>query len=248
MISPKLDEAYLESLGLLQRVETWREALAGPDGIKVAPKPKMAEAPKSAPVAVSKSASAPAMFTPSKSEQPDAVPAGFVSRYKWALVGASASVVALIAGLTLDTPKSEPQASPTATAPATTAQSAAAKPAVAAPARPATEVANVPAKPAESATEKPATNAPASISVFAPTIVRARETTNEPTVVAAPKPPPAPEFKLQGIFYSLRDPSAIINGRTIHPNDRIDGARVVSITSSSVTLDIQNQRKVLTVR
>jgi hypothetical protein len=77
--------------------------------------------------------------------------------------------------------------------------------------------------------------------------VRAREATNTSTV-AAPNPAPAPEFKLQGIFFSSGDPSAIVNGKAVRPNDHINGALVVSITASNVTLQIQDQRKVLAIK
>ncbi len=50
-----------------------------------------------------------------------------------------------------------------------------------------------------------------------------------------------PELKLQGVFYSSNNPSAIINGRLIRLNAEIEGARVVQITHSSVTLEYQHQ-------
>ena len=56
------------------------------------------------------------------------------------------------------------------------------------------------------------------------------------------------DFKLQGIFYSSDQPSAIINGRMVHPNDRLSGARIVQISPSTVTFEYQNQRKTLVLK
>ncbi len=56
-----------------------------------------------------------------------------------------------------------------------------------------------------------------------------------------------PELRLQGILFSPRRPSAILNGVLVHPNDRLLGVRVVEIRSTSVTLEFQNQRKTLSL-
>ncbi|MSU62447.1 MAG: hypothetical protein EXS31_08630 [Pedosphaera sp.] len=69
-----------------------------------------------------------------------------------------------------------------------------------------------------------------------------------PVVPASAPPPPAPEMKLQGIFFRLKKPSALINGRTVTIGDDVDGARVISIDRQSVKLMISGKTSVLTLR
>jgi len=51
----------------------------------------------------------------------------------------------------------------------------------------------------------------------------------------APKPLP-PIFKLQSIFYNPRNPSVVINGKTLFLGDRVGEARVISIRQDSATI------------
>jgi hypothetical protein len=70
-------------------------------------------------------------------------------------------------------------------------------------------------------------------------------------VATASNLPPAaiafPELKLQGIFYSSNQPSAIINGQLIRLNGEVDGVRVLEIGHSSITVEFQKQRKTLSL-
>jgi hypothetical protein len=75
----------------------------------------------------------------------------------------------------------------------------------------------------------------------------------------APKPAPsqsitvpasataAPVFKLHGIFFHAKKPSALINSQTLYVGDRVGNARVVAIEKSSVTIEVDGQRRVLTL-
>ena len=58
-----------------------------------------------------------------------------------------------------------------------------------------------------------------------------------PTTVA-PQPPANPPFvlKLQGIDYSAKSPSAILNGKTVHPGDVFHDYQVKTISQDSVIL------------
>lgn len=53
----------------------------------------------------------------------------------------------------------------------------------------------------------------------------------QPPPVTAPAPP-----KLQGIFYSPTAPSAIVDGKTVHPGDQFGRYRVKAILKDTVTL------------
>lgn len=59
--------------------------------------------------------------------------------------------------------------------------------------------------------------------------------------------PPKPEFKLQGIFFNPRSPSAVVNGRTVYVGDRVTGFRVATITPEAVTLTSATQTNVLSL-
>jgi hypothetical protein len=62
------------------------------------------------------------------------------------------------------------------------------------------------------------------------------------TVIAPPPPPPVAVVnpdngpKLQGIFYSAKDPVAIVDGKTVHVGDHFQNYRVKEITKYTVTL------------
>ena len=63
--------------------------------------------------------------------------------------------------------------------------------------------------------------------------------TNAP-VLAPAKPEPSP-LKLQAIFYTPRNPSAIINGKTVQIGDTFEGLRIVKINPDSVDLATPTQ-------
>jgi hypothetical protein len=65
--------------------------------------------------------------------------------------------------------------------------------------------------------------------------VAAEPVTNPPAVAQSPKPEPI-TYRLQSIFYRVKDPSAVINGKTIFLGDRVGGARVLAIGQDSVTI------------
>ncbi len=68
-------------------------------------------------------------------------------------------------------------------------------------------------------------------------------TNAEPVVV----PPPAPELKLQGIFFNPRSPSAVVNGRTVYVGNKVNGFEVLAITPQAVTLATATQTNVLSL-
>lgn len=68
--------------------------------------------------------------------------------------------------------------------------------------------------------------------------------TNAPA--AAPSKPTPPPLKLQAIFYTPRNPSAIINGKTVQIGDTFEGLRIVKINPDSVDLATPTQTNRLT--
>jgi PQQ-like domain len=53
--------------------------------------------------------------------------------------------------------------------------------------------------------------------------------------VEAPKPA-GPEYKLEGIFYNPKKPSAVINGDLVYVGSRVEDGSVVAIDSESATV------------
>lgn len=64
----------------------------------------------------------------------------------------------------------------------------------------------------------------------------------------APEHNPQPEFRLNGVFYDSARASAIINGQTVSLGERVNGAQVVAISRTSVTLQINGVRKTYSLR
>jgi hypothetical protein len=82
---------------------------------------------------------------------------------------------------------------------------------------------------------EPATNA--TVTTAVPSIPNTNDSavdaTNAVTVVPKPEPP---TYKLQGIFYNPKRPSAMVSGKTVFVGDHVKGAKVISIQPESVTI------------
>jgi hypothetical protein len=63
----------------------------------------------------------------------------------------------------------------------------------------------------------------------------AQPATNLAVAVEPAKPPPI-VYKLQSIFYFPKNPSAVINGKTVHEGTVVGEARVVAIGQESATI------------
>jgi len=106
---------------------------------------------------------------------------------------------------------------------------------------------------AVSATAKPAANAAPRTSTPVPI-----RTPSTPAALAAAAPtnrmvtPIAgtnafPALKVQGIFYRAKNPSAVLNNKTVFVGDHVFGITVVAITSDSVTVEANGNKKTLTL-
>ena len=141
------------------------------------------------------------------------------------------------------TPKVAPSVAVQEEPPAPAASEAVVPPPVATP-----SVATAPvATPSASAATEPepvvSRPAPEPIAVAAPAATAPPAVTNAPSSVA-PREKPQPEFRLNAIFYTAVRPSAILNGETVNVGDELNGATVVAIGRTSVTLQSNGQRKV----
>jgi HD-like signal output (HDOD) protein len=90
------------------------------------------------------------------------------------------------------------------------------------------------------------------VSVPAPEPVQASAgpaaVTNAPMLSETPRVKSPPDFRLNGIIYSVGRPSAILNGETVYVGDQVNGATVLSISRTSVTLLLKGQRKTYVLR
>jgi putative nucleotidyltransferase with HDIG domain len=66
-----------------------------------------------------------------------------------------------------------------------------------------------------------------------------------PVETAKPAEPAPTVFKLNGIFYSATDPTAIVNGKSVQVGERVNGAKVIKITRADVILEVDGQWKVI---
>ena len=64
----------------------------------------------------------------------------------------------------------------------------------------------------------------------------------------APVPSNAETFRLQGIFYRPSRPSAVVNSQTVYVGDTVGSGKVKAITRENVTLIVDGESKVLTLR
>ena len=77
--------------------------------------------------------------------------------------------------------------------------------------------------------------------------------TNSAAIATAAPPAPLlgtngfPILKVQGIFFRAKNPAAVINTKTVFVGDQVSNARVVAITTDSVTVEFNGNRKVLTL-
>ncbi|MCD6049277.1 MAG: hypothetical protein K0Q55_680 [Verrucomicrobia bacterium] len=96
----------------------------------------------------------------------------------------------------------------------------------------------------------PATVPAVAIEPKTESVVAVAPTPQPPVAKVEPATPPQPVFpevKLQGIFYRLNNPTALISSKNVHVGDLVMGAKVVAIERASVTLEFKGERKVLTL-
>ena len=266
LVAPIIYAPYLNELGLLQRLPVWRAAFANQRSVNLEPDTESAETEQTDQSEPMELASAPRSRTANQLPKPVAATRTTSSkesssddgttpareglhRRNWVYAGAAAlALMAFWFGTQRELKQSEPVYARTPAAheaPAVVASIPSPETAtVAAPqVRPAVAVTEpIPAPAASEPVPKPAVSLPAR----EPVVASAPSATanNVPSPSVAPKP----EFRLSGIFYSSAQPAAIVNGQTVNVGDEVNGAIVVSIERTIVTLQINGQRKTYRLR
>ncbi len=232
-IVSKVDEAYLGDIGLLDRLTVWREgketkksATASKAESKVKAEASPAKPRAKATMEVKSSPLPPA---PPKRTPAPPVPApvtargtGFLTRKQWAVAGVSTAVVVLLLAWIVTSQLTKSGSDKTESGDVLVARAREAAPTP-------SQNAAAPEQASDKTNAAPIANA-------------------APLVKSAPQPLTFADLKLQGIFYSAKHPTAILNGTMVHPNDRVAGAVVLEIGPASVKLEYQNQIKVLRLK
>lgn len=100
--------------------------------------------------------------------------------------------------------------------------------------------------PAGAPPAEPIKTQPAPASQVEPAKTQPAAAAAEPVAIQ-PAAPPAPSFRLQAIYYRMRAPTVVINGKTVRVGDSVDGAKLVSIERTSAEIEFQGRREKLTM-
>jgi HD-like signal output (HDOD) protein len=263
-VAPVINTAFLNDLGLLQRLPIWRATYGTQRGAAQSSRSETSEPPLSR-QAGSRPERTPASRTANQLAGPAGttrtttsgqanddleatIPAPRFRSSRWVYAGVAAGILFLLAlwfRMQPDLDDSAPVYARVATrnpipadAPASPAQEEA--PPAEAQATSTTAVPEPVATP--SAVSEPE---PASVTVVPepPPAAVSQEAPPAPAPSIAPHPNPAPDFKLSGIIYGVTRPSAIVNGKTVYVGDQVSGATIISIRQSEVTLQFNGQRR-----
>lgn len=116
--------------------------------------------------------------------------------------------------------------------------------------RPVAPRTNAPAQPARKSKPPVTVVAPVNTAPAVTETVEAATVANEPVVAAvvavleALKPAP---LKLQGIFFNPKNPSAVVNGKTVYLGERVAGFFVLAMSPTSVTFANSTTTNVLSL-
>jgi HD-like signal output (HDOD) protein len=233
--APVIDTAYLQAIGLEERVQLWRIARHEPDGIQF---PARVQRAKPSPK--------PAASAPVAEPEPDQavimeMPPGhsiFQGLQRWLGIGLGVSAV-LVLLTRLEIGHLKHGAEKPAFEEVVETQPPAGRQETAA---------NVPL--IQASVETKAAAIPTNAAIEIP------PTKAAPVIAAQPQPVklPPPEktafdrLKLDAIFFSTQHPSAVINGQLVHVDQMVADCRVLDISPASVTFEYQHQRKTFTLR
>jgi hypothetical protein len=109
--------------------------------------------------------------------------------------------------------------------------------------QPAAAIDSSAAEPAKSATDSATPGISEILTSAAPASVNNAEPVAEATTTRTAGEPPV--LKLDAIYYRLKGPTVVINGKTLRPGQQIEGARVIVIHRSSVEVEYEGTLKTL---
>jgi len=66
-------------------------------------------------------------------------------------------------------------------------------------------------------------------------------------VKTEPTPTPTQTFRLQAIYFRLKGPTVVINGKTLAIGDEVEGAKLVRIERTAAEIEYQGRRQKLTM-
>jgi HD-like signal output (HDOD) protein/ActR/RegA family two-component response regulator len=269
-VAPIINTAFLNELGLLQRLPVWRATSAnrGPANRQShvesaetdqlgSVTPVLESTPSSRTANHLRGPTAATRTTTSGQPSEDSretVPASPFRQRRWVYAGVAAGVLFLLA-LWLRTQSSPDESAPvyartpsTSQAPAVVSSTPPLEtvPAATSQVTPATAVSEPAPATNASSVPKPAISQPAPEP--SPAIASQATVTNIPPASLPPKESALPDFRLNGIIYTVARPSAILNGETVYVGDQVSGATVVSIRQTDVTLQINGLRRTYTLR
>jgi putative nucleotidyltransferase with HDIG domain len=262
-VAPIISAAFLNELGLLQRLPVWRARSANRDSANRQSHVEASETEDSGTVTPGlesapssrKANCLPGPMAATGSvdpEQPSEDSAETVPASRWVYAGVAAGVLLLLA-LWLRTQANfdesgrvyaRTRATNQAPAVVSSTSSLETVPEAAPPVTPATAVSEATASAAS--VPKPAISEPAPEPT--PAIASQDTVTNVPPASLPPKESAAPDFRLSCIIYTVTRPAAILNGETVHVGDQVSGATVISIGQTEVMLEINGVRLHLKLR
>jgi HD-like signal output (HDOD) protein len=267
LVAPIINTPFLNGLGLLQRLPVWRAAFANRRSGNLGLEVETAENDQTESSVLSSTtasrtgnqlpAPAAATRTTTSSQtgrRAPTVPAAH-HRKRFAYTAVAAGVLLLLAlwlRMQPDLDNTEPAYARTPTpqpaasviSPVVPPETAPAAPQV----TPAVTVSEEPApKPVSTETDpKPAASLPAPQPAVATAPIAT--STNAPPPSVAPQEKAPPVFRIYAVIYSTVRPSAIVNGETVNVGDQVNGATVVAIGRTTVTLQINGQNKTYALR
>jgi len=266
-VAPIISAAFLNELGLLQRLPVWRARCANLDPAS-SRRSHLETSETEQPGALESTASSrtanhlpgPTAATGTTiSEQPsedsqETVPAARAWHGRWFYAAVAAGVLLLLA-LWPRTQANFDESAPVYARSRAASQAPAvvsSAPALETVPEAATRVTPAPAV----SEETPATSAAAvpnpAISQPAPeptpAIAAPATVTNVPPPSLPPKESARPDFRLSCIIYTVARPAAILNGETVYVGDQVGGATVISISQTEVALEINGLRLHLKLR
>lgn len=266
---PALDREYLEKIGVWSKLDLWRQEVFQREGVMVVPTKQESNETPVAAVEVAptpmpepaESTAQPVLCEP----EPLSVPPGprwFASPVAWLAAAACVILLGSLAWVMIR-PETNPDVVAAKTIPdngafprdARTSQLSLKSKQLVAHSERAPGTAQPTVKIAADAGTASGFDAAASTSTdsLASTAPAWGDTT--PAPVTKPATPSAvasndgaKELKLQGIFFSAEDPSAIINGKLVRNSDRIGAVKIEAIRPDSVVIESQGQRRVLRLK